>query len=91
MYGISIPPDRADATIRYPRPIHAAELERFWGIVAYFYRFIHHASRKLAPFYKLNTYRTKKNFCEHWTEQHNKAFAKLPNWPLLMIQCLSIM
>ena len=72
--GISIPPDRADAIIRYPRPTNVAELERFLGIVAYFYRFIHHASGKLAPLYKLKTYRTTKAFCEHWTEQPNKAF-----------------
>ena len=42
--------------------------------MAYFYRFIHHASAKLAPLYKLKTYHTTKAFCQHWTEQHNKAF-----------------
>ena len=42
--------------------------------MAYSNRFIHHVSWKLPPLYELKTYRTTKSFCEHWTEQHNKAF-----------------
>ena len=38
--GISIPPDRADAIIRYSRPTNAAVLERFLGIWALWHIFI---------------------------------------------------
>ena len=51
--GISIPPERADVIIQYPKPATVVEPERFLGIVVYFYRFIHHAAGKLAPLYKM--------------------------------------
>ena len=54
--GVSIPKDRVDAIPNYPTPSNAAELKRFLGMVAYFYRFINHASGKLAPLYKLKNH-----------------------------------
>jgi hypothetical protein len=72
--GISIPQERADAIIRYPTPTSVDELERFLGIVAYFYRFVHHASGKLAPLYKMKQFRTQKSFEAHWTDTHSRAF-----------------
>ena len=55
-------------------PSNAAELERFLGMVAYFYRFINHASGKLAPLYKLKTTKNKNKFATKWTKIHDKAF-----------------
>ena len=72
--GISIPHERADAITRYPKPTSVEELERFLGIVAYFYRFIHHASGRMAPLYKLKKYRSQKAFTVNWTEKHDRAF-----------------
>ena len=39
-------PERSDGIIQYPKPAMVVELERFLGIVAYFYCFIHHAASK---------------------------------------------
>ena len=72
--GISIPRERADAITRYPKPKTVEELERFMGIVAYFYRFIHHASGRMSPLYKMKNFRTKKAFTANWTEKHDRAF-----------------
>ena len=44
------------------------------GIVAYFYRFIHHASGRLSPLYKMKKFRTQKAFTANWTDKHDRAF-----------------
>ena len=72
--GISIPPERADVIIQYPKPATVVELERFLGIVAYFYRFIHHAAGKLAPLYKMKKHRSQKKITEHGGDVHDRAF-----------------
>ena len=63
--GISIPPERADGIIQYPKPATLVKLERFLGIVAYFYRFIHYAAGKLALLYKMKKHRSHKKITEH--------------------------
>ena len=72
--GISIPRERADAIIRYPKPTTVDELECFMGIVAYFYRFIHHASGRMSPLYKMKNFRTKKSFTANWSDKQDRAF-----------------
>ena len=44
------------------------------GIVAYFYRFIHHASGRMSPLYKMKNFRTKKSFTANWSDKQERAF-----------------
>ena len=80
-----MPRERADAIIRYPKPTTVDELERFMGIVAYFYRFIHHASGRMSPLYKMKNFHTKKSFTANWSDKQDCAF-DIAKEPLLKLQ-----
>ena len=72
--GLSIPKDKVESVLNYPRPNNVKELEKFLGMFAFLHRFIKKASTIVAPLQDLRKTKSNKDFLKTFSDVHMEAF-----------------
>ena len=72
--GISIPKDKVDAILNYPKPVNVKDLEKFLGLYAFLHRFIKNASEIVNPLQELRKAKSAKGFLKMFADVHLEAF-----------------